>query len=63
MRKTLIILTVVLTGCATQPKPIFAPPPNCINIPGEGCKKFGAGNVGGTTLGNRDEIVSQENTP
>ncbi len=57
MRKTLLVLLSVLTGCATQPKPVHAPPPpNCINIPGESCKKFSAGNVGGTTLGHSDEV-------
>ncbi len=56
MRKTLLVLLSVLAGCATQTKPVYAPPPNCINIPGEGCKKISAGNVGGTTLGHSDEV-------
>ena len=57
MRKTLLVLISILAGCATQPKPVYAPPPqSCINIPGEGCKKISAGNVGGTTLGHIDEV-------
>lgn len=56
--RNLLLTTITLTiaGCATGPKPVSAPPPpNCINIPGEGCKKFSAGNVGGTTLGHHDD--------
>ncbi len=57
MRKTLLVLLSVLTGCATQTNPVYTPPPpKCINIPGEGCKKISAGNVGGTTLGHSDEV-------
>lgn len=55
----LLILSIItiITGCALPPKPVFSPPPpKCINIPNEGCKKISAGNVGGTTLGHHDEI-------
>ena len=58
MSKLLLILSILaIAGCATGPKPVFAPPPppNCINIPGEGCKKISAGNVGGTTLGHHED--------
>lgn len=53
MKIFLLFFITILSGCASQIKPVFAPPPppNCINIPGEGCKKISAGNVGGTTLG------------
>lgn len=75
MRKLLLVtIPVILVGCATQqvpaPAPIKStaplmppPPPKCINIPGEGCKKISAGNVGGTTLGNHDEITVEEDRP
>lgn len=64
MRKTLIILTTIISGCATQPVPVGMPPPperKCINVPGEGCKKISAGNVGGTTLGytNDDDLPAK----
>jgi len=60
MRKTLVLLTTILAGCATAPPPVIirpmpAPMQKCINIPGEGCKKISAGNVGGTTLGHSDD--------
>lgn len=59
MHRLLLLSTIIiLAGCTSKPKPVFSPPPppNCINIPNEGCKKFSAGNVGGTTLGHSDEI-------
>lgn len=61
MRKIFALpLISIIAGCATGLKPVYAPPPpSCINIPGEGCKKISAGNVGGTTLGhNNDEDIS-----
>jgi len=53
------LTVLMLAGCAsprivTVEKPI-PPRENCISVPGEGCKKFTAGNVGGTTLGNRED--------
>jgi len=63
---TIIAITLILTGCATGPRPVFAPPPpNCINIPGEGCKKISAGNVGGTTLGHHidEDLPSKASKP
>lgn len=64
MRK-IFFLTFLLSGCAAiQPPVIIKPmpaPPKCINIPGESCKRISAGNVGGTTLGNHDESILEEN--
>ena len=57
MLKTISLLGfLILTGCSTSViiKPMPAPP-KCINIPGEGCKKISAGNVGGTTLGHQQD--------
>ena len=61
MRKILILASCI-SGCAIQPKSVPLPPPNekCITIPGQGCRKISAGDVGGTTLGNRDETVLEE---
>lgn len=56
MRKILLLLPIIITGCATQLPPMPAPAPKCINVPGEGCQKISAGNVGGTTIGHSDEI-------
>lgn len=56
-----ILISLVVAGCATGPNPVFAPPPpNCINVPGEGCKKISAGNVGGTTLGHHENESTVE---
>lgn len=56
-RLLFLSIFTIIAGCASQPKPVFSPPPpKCINIPNEGCKKISAGNVGGTTLGYHDEI-------
>lgn len=59
MRKLILVGSVLIAGCATAPPPIIIKPmpapPKCINIPGEGCKKISAGNVGGTTLGHSDD--------
>lgn len=52
MRKLIVLVVTIIAGCATQPTP------HCINVPGEGCKKISAGNVGGTTIGhNSDEDI------
>lgn len=60
MRKLFLTVSVLITGCATAPPPVIikpmpAPTQKCINIPGEGCKKISAGNVGGTTLGHHED--------
>lgn len=58
MRKLFLIASVLISGCAVTPPVIIKPmpaPPKCINIPGEGCKKISAGNVGGTTLGHQQD--------
>lgn len=60
MRKLLIlVLPSIIVGCATAPRPtpapvMLPPPEKCITVPGEGCKKISAGNVGGTTLGHHN---------
>ena len=62
MRKLTLLISFIITGCATGPRPVLAPPPpSCINIPGEGCKQFNAGNKGGTTLGhhNNEDIPAK----
>lgn len=58
MRRLLLLsIITIIAGCASQPRPVFSPPPppKCINIPNEGCKKISAGNVGGTTLGHHND--------
>lgn len=64
MRKLFLTASVLISGCTSiSPviiKPMPAPTQKCINIPGEGCKKISAGNVGGTTLGNHDESILEE---
>lgn len=62
MRRLTAISVLFIAGCTAQPKPTVMPPPKCIIIPGEGCKKISAGNVGGTTLGNTNEDI-EENRP
>lgn len=59
----LSIVTVIIAGCAAQPKPVTIPMPppegRCIKIPGKGCQSITAGNVGGTTLGHQDENIEE----
>jgi hypothetical protein len=55
MRKLTLLISFIISGCATSPTPVYSPPPNCINVPGEGCKQFNAGNKGGTTLGHHND--------
>ena len=71
MTKKLFVLGSILgliAGCAVQPKPTsIPPPPKCIQMPGEGCKKISAGNVGGTTLGHHanedDDLPAKAGKP
>lgn len=67
MHRLTAIFLLFLAGCAAQPKSTVLPPSEsnnqrCITIPGQGCKKVSAGNVGGTTLGNTNEDI-EENRP
>lgn len=69
MRKILVVVVpLILVGCASKPIPTAIPMPaplpekKCIVIPGKGCQQINAGNVGGTTLGNHNENILEENS-
>ena len=62
MKKLLIfVVPPIIAGCASQislptpPPPPSPSPEKCITIPGKGCQKISAGNVGGTTLGHSED--------
>lgn len=66
--RRITLISVLIAGCAQQPMPTAFPPPDisnqrCIKIPGEGCQRFTAGNVGGTTLGNTNEEPIEKDRP
>lgn len=64
MKKILLFLLVVLSGCSTVrniPEPTPSPPPEkCVWIPGKGCKKIAASDSGTTVRGYRDNTQTEE---
>lgn len=66
--RIIFLLSLILAGCASQPKPMAVPAPAPIPSPpprmngcagilvGNKCQPFTAGNVGGTTIGHSNEI-------
>lgn len=69
MRKLLLLASVIIAGCATQkPQEIKIPMPAprmnvCAGIViGDKCRPLTAGTVGGTTLGNTNENIVEENS-
>lgn len=57
MRKLfLTVLATVISGCATQPKPLPAPVPSCDYKVAGKCKQSSAADISGnTTLGHRED--------
>ena len=69
MQKRIVFIALLLSGCASQmkpiPVPVMLPPPQekmCEMYVGGKCKKFSASDISGaTTLGNHDESILEEN--
>ena len=56
LKKVSILSAIILTGCATQIKPVFSPPPPCEMMVAGKCKSMTAQEKSGaTSLGYKDD--------
>ena len=63
MLRYFVLITLFISGCVTQPKPVPLPLPKCEYTVGGKCRTFTADDKQGTTTyGHSDENQLQENT-